>query len=180
MIETLKSNNLTVVGTVIPNQKHLPAELTKKAGPLVGSTLFSFKDDLTMCLWVPKQNKLVLLLSNAHQSDKIGESGKPEIVEIYNETKAGVDALDQKVRHYRSYHKTRGWPVVVFYNILDIAAYNACFIQVATTIYRFQFKPQSTLQIPNDAWGNDDQTQYSNTISTCYWYYEYYNGISSL
>ena len=79
-IETLKSNNLTLFGTLMPNRKHLPVELTKKAGRLVGSTLFAFKDDLTMCLWVPKKNKLALLLSTAYQSDKIDESGKPEIV----------------------------------------------------------------------------------------------------
>ena len=34
------------------------------------------------------------------------------------------------------------------------------FIQGASTIYKFQFKPQSTLQIPNDVLGSDDQTQY--------------------
>ena len=107
MIETLKSNNLTIVGTVMPNRKHLLVELTKKACRLVGSTLFAFKDDLIMCSWVSKINKLVLLLSTAHQSDKIGESGKPEIVEFYNETKAGVDALDQKVRNYTTYRKTK-------------------------------------------------------------------------
>ena len=81
MIETLRSNNLTVVGTVMPNRKH-SLQLTKKAGRLVESTLFPFKDDLTMSLWVPKKNKLVFLLSTAHQSDKIDESGKPEIVEF--------------------------------------------------------------------------------------------------
>ena len=97
IIETLNTNNLTVRGTNMPNQKHLPVELTKKAGHLVGSTLFAFKDYLTMCLCVPKRNKHVLLLSTAHQYDKICESGKPEIVEFYNKTKAGVDALDQKV-----------------------------------------------------------------------------------
>ena len=34
-----------------------------------------------------------------HHDDKTGDSGKPEIVEFYNKTKAGVDVLDQKVRH---------------------------------------------------------------------------------
>ena len=48
-IETLYSNNVTVSGTIMANQKHLPVELTKIAGRLVGSTLFAFKDDLTMC-----------------------------------------------------------------------------------------------------------------------------------
>ena len=65
------------------------------------------------------------MLSTAHYSDKIGEIEKPETVEFYNETKAGVDALDQKVRHYTTYRKTKRWPMAVFYNILDIAAYNS-------------------------------------------------------
>ena len=47
-----------------------------------------------MCLWVPKKNKLVILLSTAHQSDETGESGKAEKVELYNKTKAGVHALN--------------------------------------------------------------------------------------
>ena len=36
--------------------------------------------------------KVVLLLSTMHHDDKIGDSGKPEIVEFYNKTKAGGDA----------------------------------------------------------------------------------------
>ena len=36
-----------------------------------------------MCLWVPKKNKLVILLSTGHKSDEIGERGKAEIVELY-------------------------------------------------------------------------------------------------
>ena len=57
--------------------------------------------------WVPKKNKLVLLLSTAHQFGKIGQSGKPEIVEFYNETKPDADALDQKLRHYTTYRRTK-------------------------------------------------------------------------
>ena len=48
-IETVYSNNLTVSGAIMANQKHLPVELTKIAGRLVGSRLFAFKDDITMC-----------------------------------------------------------------------------------------------------------------------------------
>ena len=48
MTETLKSNNLTVVETVMPNQKYLPVEVTKKGGCLVGSAIFPFKDYLAM------------------------------------------------------------------------------------------------------------------------------------
>ena len=78
-----------------------------------------------MVSWHPKRSKFVLLLSSLHHNSNIAESGKPEIVEFYNKTKAVVDVLEQKVRHYTTYRKTYHWPLAVFYNILDISAYNA-------------------------------------------------------
>ena len=67
----------------------------------------------------------MLLLSTLHQTNEIAQSGKLEIIEFHNQTKAGVDALDQKVRHYSTCWKTKRWPQAVFYSIFDIAAYNA-------------------------------------------------------
>ena len=110
----------------MPNRKHLPLSLLPKQarGREVGSSLFAFKDNLTIVSWYPKRSKFVLLLSSLHHNSNIAESGKPEIVEFYNKTKAGVDALDQKVCHYTTYRKTYCWPLAVFYN-MDISAYNA-------------------------------------------------------
>ena len=127
LFEDVYSNTLTTVGTVMPNRRHLPYSLLPKQakGREVGSSLFVFKDNLTMVSWHPKRSKFVLLLSSLHHNSNIAESGKPEIVEFYNKTKAGVDALDQKVRHYTTYRETHRWPLAVFYNILDILAYNA-------------------------------------------------------
>ena len=48
----------------------------------------------------------MLLLSTLHQINEIAQNGKPEIIEFYNQTKAGVDALDEKVHHYSTYQKT--------------------------------------------------------------------------
>ena len=42
----------------------------------------------------------------------------------YNEKKAGVDTLHQLVRAYSCKRRTRRWPMCLFYNIIDIAAYN--------------------------------------------------------
>ena len=53
------------------------------------------------------------------------ETGKPEIVDYYNSTKGGVDCLDQIVRYFSTKRKTNRWPVALFYNMLDIAAYNS-------------------------------------------------------
>ena len=96
LFEELYNNNLTAVGTVMRNRRHLPLSLLPKQtrGREVGSSLFAFKDNLTMVSWHPKRSKFVLLLSSLHHNSNIAESGKPEIVEFYNKTKAGVDALD--------------------------------------------------------------------------------------
>ena len=56
------------------------------------------------------------------------QNNKPEIFNTYNATKAGVDTLDQLVRFYTVRRKTKRWPLVIFYNILDIACYNSLVI----------------------------------------------------
>ena len=80
----------------MPNRRHLTLSLlTKQArGHEVGSSLFALKNNLTMVSWHPKRSKFVLLLLSLHHNNNIAESDKPEIVEFYNKTKAGVDALD--------------------------------------------------------------------------------------
>ena len=58
----------------------------------------------------------------------MGESGKPDIVEFYNSSKAGVDTMDQLVRYYSTKRKTRRWPLCIFFNILDISCFNSMVI----------------------------------------------------
>ena len=110
----------------MPNRRHLPLSLLPKQvrGDEFGSSLFAFKNNLTMVSWHPKRSKFVLLLSSLHHNSNIVESGKPEIVEFYNKTKGGVDDLDQKVCHYTTWRKTHRWSLAVFYNMLDISAYS--------------------------------------------------------
>ena len=108
---------------VIANLRALIQLLPKQARDReVGSSLFTFKDNLTMVSWHPKRSKFVLLLSSLHHNTNIAESGKPEIIEFSNKTKAGVDDLDH---HYTTYRKMHRWSLAVFYNILDISTYNA-------------------------------------------------------
>ena len=66
-----------------------------------------------------------MLLSSQHQTGIIEENGKPEIVNAYNQTKAGVDTLDQLIKFYTTKRRSKRWSVVIFYNMLDISAYNA-------------------------------------------------------
>ncbi|KAI3372472.1 hypothetical protein L3Q82_022962, partial [Scortum barcoo] len=54
-----------------------------------------------------------------------GSDKKPIIILDYNKNKGGVDNLDKLTASYTCQRMTRRWPMVVFYNILDVSAYNA-------------------------------------------------------
>ena len=73
----------------------------------------------------PKKN--VLLLSTLHTDVAIADNEKKtrETVKCYNETKYGVDVVDQMARKYTVRTMTRRWPVHSFQNMLDLAAINA-------------------------------------------------------
>ena len=43
----------------------------------------------------------------------------------YNATKGGVDNMDKLVSAYSFKRRTLRWPLAIFFNILDIPAYNA-------------------------------------------------------
>ena len=64
----------------------------------------------------------MLLLSSLHGKGKIDErSGEPEIFLFYNSTKGGTDTCDQLCHEYTTCRTTRGWPIPMFYGMLDQA-----------------------------------------------------------
>lgn len=91
------------------------------------SSKFCFHGSTTMVSYVQKKNDCVLLLSTMHNDAIVSESfrNKPEIIEYYNETKSGVDQLDQKVKCFTTKRQSRRWPMAFFCNILDVAVNNS-------------------------------------------------------
>ena len=79
--------------------------------------MFGFKEDFTLVSYVPKRNRSVILLSSMHHSGDIDvtKANKPDIVLYYNETKGGVDTLDQLVHEYPCKRKTTRWPFALFH-----------------------------------------------------------------
>lgn len=128
----LLTKNLTIVGTIRKNKAELPPEFTITKGREVHSTLFGFQDDVTIASYCPKKHKIVTLLSTLHDDAQVdGLQKKPAIITTYNETKAGVDKADQKLRHFSVKRKTRRWPMAVFSNMIDISALNAFIIYIS-------------------------------------------------
>ncbi|KRX59338.1 PiggyBac transposable element-derived protein 4 [Trichinella sp. T9] len=86
-----------------------------------------FSEDCTIVSYLPKKNKNVLALSTMHNDNRVsdGKGRKPDIILHYNNTKGGVDNLDKMTSTYSCQRMTARWPLVIFYNIIDVSAYNA-------------------------------------------------------
>ncbi|XP_072395073.1 uncharacterized protein [Diabrotica undecimpunctata] len=78
--------------------------------------------------YIPKKGKHVIAVSTVHRDDRIdedtGDQKKPEIITVYNSTKSGVDVVDKMITSYNVSRNTKRWPMVVVYNLLNLAAIN--------------------------------------------------------
>ena len=124
----LLMQNFTIVGTIRKNRTELPAEFVSTKNRKKSTTLYGCQKKAMIVSYCPKKGKVVTFLSTMH-SDKGTESPAPEkkseVIMYYNATKGGVDTMDQMVRWFTSKRKTRRWPMIIFYNMLDISALNA-------------------------------------------------------
>jgi len=128
VLSLLKEEKLTVIGTIKKNKREFPIEFTdlkfQKRKPQ--SSFFLFHEDMTVVSYKPNQNKLVALISSAHQDSSLDKNTKkPEVIMNYNSTKGGVDSFDQMTHNMNCSRKTKRWPLCFFYNMLNIANVNA-------------------------------------------------------
>ena len=125
LAEQMLQKKTTIIGTIRSNKPDLPKQFTNKTEIKkrdANSSKFCFDNHLTLISYVPKRNKNVLLLSTVHNDDTVDlASNKPNIILDYNKTKGGVDTLDKLVRTYTCKRKTKRWPMVLFFNMIDIA-----------------------------------------------------------
>jgi len=115
--------NLTMVGTLRKNKRDIPRALLPNRAKALETSMFCFDNQLALVSYVPKPNRAVILLSSMHHDSAIvaDNKNKPEIVVHYNETKSGVDNLDHLVRLCSVRCKTARWPLVMFFNTVDVA-----------------------------------------------------------
>ena len=116
LAKVLNSWNMTSVGRVRKNKRLLPSHVQPTKERPVYSTNFAYHGDATVCSYVPKKKKTVVLLSSMHISGQVEEtqSAKPEIIKYYNETKGGVDAMDKMLSEYTVKRRTLRWLLAFF------------------------------------------------------------------
>jgi hypothetical protein len=75
-------------GTIRKNKIEIPELFWPNKTRAVGSTLFAFKHYLTLCSFVPKKNKAVIMLSSKHHEKEISSiKDKPQVIIDYNKMK---------------------------------------------------------------------------------------------
>ena len=134
LAQQLLSKGLTCIGTLRKNKGCIPPNFLPNNRREVGTSIFGFRKNITLVSYVPRKSKAVILLSTMHHNDAVSgeEKHKPIIILDYNETKGGVDTLDQLAHAYSTKRKSNRWPMTQFYNIIDIAGVAAmiCWLNI--------------------------------------------------
>ena len=98
----------TFIGTLQKNKSDISPEFRANKTRPIGSTLFGFDKDTTLASFVPKKSKSVLLVSTVHHDDKIDDqTGKPDFILYYNQTKGSVDTVALMCHTYSVQRKTK-------------------------------------------------------------------------
>ncbi|KAL7842461.1 hypothetical protein SRHO_G00241500 [Serrasalmus rhombeus] len=133
LAQRLLSRKTTILGTVNKSRQEIPQSARQMDRTEFTTQVFS-TTGATLTVYAPKWKKVVYILSSMHSVVETEDTTKrkPNTVTQYNNTKCGVDVMDQ-MREYSVRAGTRRWPVAVFYNMIDMAALNAHVLYQACT-----------------------------------------------
>jgi len=133
LAEDLLGVQTTLVGTICQNKREIPRELQPNRWRPEHSSIFCFDRQLTLVSYVPKKGRAVILLSSMHLEKVVDEEQKkkPEIILYYNNTKGGVDRMNQMIATYSCRRKIKRWPMTFFFNMIDVAGIAAFTVWVS-------------------------------------------------
>ncbi|XP_049450308.1 piggyBac transposable element-derived protein 4-like [Epinephelus fuscoguttatus] len=123
----LLQRKMAMVGMVRKSKPELPPQLLTMSGREEPSSIFAHTETHTAVSYKPKKGKGVVLMSTKHRDASVSREAhqKPTIILDYNRCKGGVDKLEKYVTTYSCRRKTSRWPMALFYNLLDVSAYNS-------------------------------------------------------
>ena len=128
LAKTMLQRKLTIVGTMKKCKREIPVCRKLAKSRETKTSIFGFKDQLTMVSYVPQKNKAVILLSTMHHEisiEKEDHKKRPEIIKFYSKTKISVDLIDQMIGTCICRRQTRRWSLKLFFNLQDVASLNA-------------------------------------------------------
>ena len=110
------------------NQREVPSQFKAAKGREIESTkvLYDHSNNILLLPCVPKRNKNVLMMFSLHFSISITDCHKkPTVIIDCNQYNGGVDTLDKNCEEFSCLRKTNRWPMVINYNLINIATKNA-------------------------------------------------------
>lgn len=124
LANSLSRSGLSLVGTVRKNKAFLPQSFQTGKDIKKFESSFLFTEEQSLVAHKSNEKKHVVVLSTMHHAPDVDDEGKrkPLMVKYYNKTKGGVDTFDYMCHSFSCKRKTRRWPMVLFYNLLDTAA----------------------------------------------------------
>jgi len=127
-LDLLKNHNLTMVGTIRKNKREIPHVFLDTKKRTLNSSVFGYGEDILLTSYVPKKNKNVLLISTMHEQGDIDPESvekKPEVIMFYNQTKGGVDVVDELKGEYSVSRISCRWSLTIFFSLMNIAGINS-------------------------------------------------------
>ena len=109
------------------NRREIPSQFKSARGREVESTkaLYDHSNGILLILYIPKRYRNVLMMSSSHSDVSIADChSKPTIID-YDKHKGGVDTLDENCKELNCFRKTNRWPMVINYNLINVATNNA-------------------------------------------------------
>ncbi|XP_074521245.1 uncharacterized protein LOC141786531 [Halichoeres trimaculatus] len=133
LAKKLQQKNTSLVGVINQLKPELPSSVRQRAK--LYSTKVLKHDQATLTVYQSRKRESVVLLSTMHPTVSLCSDRQrtPETVIFHDDTKAGVDALDQMAHLYSVKNLTPRRLTAVFYNLLDIAGVNAYILLKACT-----------------------------------------------
>uniref|UniRef100_A0A914DM82 PiggyBac transposable element-derived protein domain-containing protein n=1 Tax=Acrobeloides nanus TaxID=290746 RepID=A0A914DM82_9BILA len=121
----LIANQTGCVFTMRMNKPQIPPEMLPNKNRPVYSSVYGFNNMVTLVSYVPKRNKAVVVLDTVNHEIAIepGDKQLPQSIALYNVTKSGVDGLNKMLKTYSVQRKVQRWPMVVFFNVVDLCGY---------------------------------------------------------
>jgi hypothetical protein len=132
LLVSLLSNGLTATGTIMAGRRDVPQRIKTTRGEALFTTkfLWDHTNRIMLASYMPKRNKNVLMMSSFHAKNETSdrEDKKPQVILDYNMGKGGVDVMDSRIEDYTCRRKTNRYPLLYFFNMLDVATLNGFII----------------------------------------------------
>jgi hypothetical protein len=127
LAQALLERKMTSLGVVDYKRSFVPIELKVVRNDLYSSWFYFNGPNVLLSYQAKEKKPPIILLSTSHEFAETFDDDKklPTMIHDYNQTKFGVDVIDQCINNYTVRRISRRWPLLVFFNIIDIAAINA-------------------------------------------------------